>query len=72
MLRRLRRRLARTVIGDRRLQLVADVERCGEYMGMVRLSASAMGAPTLGAAVSRAIWMQYAEEVRDWAQDSDR
>jgi hypothetical protein len=50
-------------------RLLADVHRAGDYMTMIRLLAEREGVPTLGAAVSNAIWRDWEETtVRPWAE----
>jgi hydrogenase maturation factor len=72
LFRRVARRLRRTITGDRRLLLVEDVDRCGQYMAMILHTARAMGVPeTVDAATALSIWRKWSAEVKDWASESE-
>jgi hypothetical protein len=72
MFRRLRQRLAQTVVGDKRQQLVQDIERADQFLGMILHAARTMGAPdTLDCATSRLFLELWLVKVRSWAEESE-
>jgi hypothetical protein len=72
VIRRLRRRLSRTAMGNRRQKLVQDIDRVGLYLSMIRYAADALSAPdTVDAATCIAIWRSWAEKVQSWAEEQE-
>jgi hypothetical protein len=72
VIRRLAARLRRTVVGDRRQQLVQDIERADQYLGMILYAARTMGAPeTIDAATSRLFWQMWKIKVKAWAEEPE-